>query len=62
MEKHVTKYPWLLMYAYDKDDKSKGIIYSRHTRYDLAEKAARKSGICSFLKIVYWLDWFDFNK
>lgn len=58
MEKHVTIYQWTVVYAYDVNGHRRGEIYSRHTRYELARKAARRSGIDSFLEIKYIPDYF----
>lgn len=47
------KYEYYVVFAYDKAEHERGDVYSRHETSKAAEKAARQSGMGSFLRIKH---------
>lgn len=49
--KKVTAKKWQLVFAYDCNAGKRGEVYSRHSTYELAEKACKRSGYNDYLRI-----------
>lgn len=46
-----TNRPWLVVFEYGTGSHEQGEVLSRHSTYELANKAARKSAYDSFLSV-----------